>query len=75
MGDPSSITISKDCAGRYFVSFAIEEPVNYLPTAKGRIDIDVGIKDLCVTSDGFKSGASKYTKKYEKVSQQAKSLV
>ena len=29
------------------------------------IGIDVGIKDICVTSDGFKSGSPQYTRKYE----------
>ena len=66
VGDPISITISKDCAGRYHVSFTIKEPVNFLPKVKRNIGIDVGIKDICVTSEGFKSGAPKYTRKHEK---------
>jgi len=47
---PSTITISKDRANRYFISCLCE--------------IDLGLKDLFVTSDGFKSGNPKYTTKY-----------
>jgi putative transposase len=65
-GEPSSVTISKDCADRYFVSFAIEEQVFELPKIKKTIGIDVGIKDVCVTSDEFRSGSPKYTKRNEK---------
>lgn len=65
-GEPSSITISKDCANRYFVSFAVEEKVFEFPEISKTIGIDVGIKDVCVTSDEFKSGSPKYLRKYEK---------
>jgi putative transposase len=64
-GEPTSVTISKDCSGRYFVSFAIEEPVQNLPKLDNAIGIDVGIKDVFVTSDGCKSGSPQYTRKYE----------
>lgn len=65
-GEATSITITKDCSERYFVSFAIEEHVCSLPKLDKAIGIDVGIKDIFVTSDGFKSGSPKYTRKYEK---------
>ena len=64
-GEPTSITISKDCSERYFVSFAIEEKVYDLPKLDKMNGIDVGIKDICVTSDGFKSGSPQYTRKHE----------
>jgi len=66
LGKPSSITVSKDCADRYFVSFATEGEVAELPKIDKKIGIDVGIKDICVTSDGDKSGAPQYFKKYSK---------
>jgi putative transposase len=65
-GEPTSVTISKDCSNRYFVSFAIEEPIYTLSKLNNTIGIDVGIKDVFVTSDGFKSGSPQYTRKYEK---------
>ena len=64
-GEPSSITISKDCADRYFVSFSVEEQVFELPKIEKTIGIDVGIKDVCVTSDEFRSGSEQNLRKYE----------
>jgi len=63
--EPSSVTISKDCADRYFVSFAVEEKVFEFPEIGKTIGIDVGIKDICVASDEFKSGSPKNLRKYE----------
>lgn len=60
----STVTISKDCAGRYFVSMLIEfEPKPLSVTAK-MVGVDLGVRDLLVTSDGFKTGSLKLTKKY-----------
>jgi len=74
-GEPTSVTISKDCSERYFVSFATEEHVYGLPKLDNTIGIDVGIKDICVTSDGFKSGAPQYTRKYaEKLAKRQRQL-
>lgn len=53
---PSTVTISKGAAGRYFVSCICEfEPVS-LPITASTVGIDVGLKDLFVTDTGFKSG-------------------
>ncbi|MNN08256.1 putative transposase [compost metagenome] len=63
---PSTVTVSKDSAGRYFVSCLCEfEPVSLPITAK-TVGIDVGLKDLFVTDTGFKSGNPRYTAKYAK---------
>ncbi|MDW2646000.1 RNA-guided endonuclease TnpB family protein [Citrobacter sp. HN-141] len=63
---PSSITISKDAAGRYFVSCLCEfEPVSLPITAK-TVGIDVGLKYLFVTDTGFKTGNPRHTAKYAK---------
>lgn len=63
-GTPSSLTISKDGAGRYFVSCLCTVDAQALPVSPNTIGIDLGLKDLFVTSDGFKSGNPKYTQKY-----------
>ncbi|CAI0854290.1 RNA-guided endonuclease InsQ/TnpB family protein [Serratia quinivorans] len=61
---PSTITISRDAAGRFFVSCLCEfEPVSLPMTAK-IVGIDVGLKDLFVTDSGFKSGNPRHTAKY-----------
>ncbi len=60
---PTSVTLTKDPAGRYFVSItsAVPDP-EPKPTAtdeKGdrkSVGIDLGVADIVVTSDGWKSG-------------------
>ena len=61
---PTTITVSKDHAGRYFVSCLCEFEPMLLPVTDKKAGIDVGIKDLFVTSDGFKSGNPRHTAKY-----------
>ncbi len=65
-GKPSTVTVSRDPAGRYFVSILVEETIRRKRKTKKSAGIDLGIKDVCVTSDGFKSGAPKYFRKHEK---------
>ncbi|MEN9500967.1 MAG: hypothetical protein RI964_252 [Pseudomonadota bacterium] len=62
--DPTTLTVSKDHAGRYFVSCLCEFEPTLLPVTDKKVGIDVGIKDLFVTSDGFKSGNPRHTAKY-----------
>lgn len=63
---PSTVTISKDAAGRYFVSCLCEfEPVS-LPITASTVGIDVGLHDLFVTDTGFKTGNPRHTAKYAK---------
>ena len=64
--DPSTVTVSKDQAGCYFVSCLCEFEPTLLPVTDKKIGIDVGIKDLFVTSEGFKSGNPRHTLKYAK---------
>ena len=64
--EPSSITVSKDRAGRYFVSMLCEFESKPLPIIPKMVGIDLGLNDLFVTSDGFKSGNPRHTKRYEK---------
>ncbi len=62
--DPTTVTVSKDQAGRYFVSCLCEFEPTLLPVTDKKVGIDVGIKDLFVTSDGFKLGNPRHTAKY-----------
>ena len=62
--EPSSITISKDSAGRYFVSCLCRFEPKLLPVNKNTVGIDLGLKDLVITSEGFKSGNPRFTKRY-----------
>jgi putative transposase len=65
-GIPKMATVSKTASGKYFVSFACEVNIDTLPKTGKSIGIDVGIKDVIVTSDGTYSGAPKFTYKYQR---------
>jgi len=53
--DPTTVTVSRDPCGRWYVSFAVEvaDPVQ-LPATGRAVGVDLGIKDFAVTSDGEK---------------------
>jgi putative transposase len=60
--DPSSVTIIKDCADRYFLSFVVEiEPVSS-PAPNLSVGIDLGIKTFAVLSNGEKVNGPNYSK-------------
>jgi putative transposase len=65
-GTPKMVTVSKSASGKYFVVFACEVNTLELPKTGNRIGVDVGIKDVIVTSDGFRSGAPKFTYYYQR---------
>ena len=52
-GIPKTVTISQDPSGRYFVSFLVEEELEQWQATTGEIGIDLGVKDIAVTSKGF----------------------
>ncbi len=62
---PSSITISRDRAGRYFISCLCEFDPETLPVTPRTVGIDLGLTDLFITSDGMKSGNPRHLKRYE----------
>jgi putative transposase len=49
---PSTVTIIKDCAGRYFVTLCLDETVAPLPEQGEDVGIDLGIVDLATLSTG-----------------------
>jgi putative transposase len=53
--DPTTVTVSRDPCGRWYVSFAVEvaDP-EQLPATGRAVGVDLGIKDFAVTSDGDK---------------------
>jgi putative transposase len=63
---PSSITITKDCADRYFVSILIEEDIAHLPQTDTSTGADLGLKSFVVLSDGEDIGNPKFFHKDEK---------
>jgi putative transposase len=64
---PSSVTVIKDCANRYFLSFVVEvEPVQ-VEAKNPSIGIDLGIKTFAVMSNGEKTESPSYKKLDRKV--------
>ena len=63
---PSTVTISKDGAGRYFVSMLVEEDIAPLPVGNKTIGLDLGLKSMVITSDGHTYGNPKFFAKDEK---------
>ena len=53
--EPSSVTIIKDCANRYFLSFVVEVLPVSLDTKSQSVGIDLGIKTFAVMSNGEKA--------------------
>jgi putative transposase len=50
--EPSSVTVIKDCANRYFLSFVVEVEPTQLPAQYPSVGIDLGIKTFAVMSNG-----------------------
>jgi putative transposase len=66
IGKIKRATISQNQSGRYFVSVLVEQEYLPFPTTNSAVGIDLGIKDLVITSDGKKYINSKILAKYEK---------
>jgi putative transposase len=63
---PTTVTISKDCAGRYFVSLLVEEEIAPLPVTPKMVGLDLGLKSMVITSDGHTYGNPRFFAKDEK---------
>lgn len=62
---PSSVTVSKDRSGRYFVSILGEEDIQPLPAVEQQVGLDVGLKSMVVLSTGEAIDNPKYYAKDE----------
>lgn len=63
-GKPTTVTVSKDAAGRYFVSLLAEEDIALLPVVNATVGVDVGVKDVAVLSTGERTGNLRHTAKF-----------
>jgi putative transposase len=50
--EPSTVTITKDCAGLYFATLCLDETVAPLPEQGDDVGIDLGTEDLATLSTG-----------------------
>ncbi|MGI5285118.1 RNA-guided endonuclease InsQ/TnpB family protein [Nonomuraea polychroma] len=64
--EPSSVTVIKDAAGRYFASFVVEATPQPLPPVDGDAGIDLGLEHFAVLPDGTKIGSPRFLRRAEK---------
>jgi putative transposase len=62
---PSSITVTKDCADRYFVSLLVEEDITQLEPVEQSVGADLGLKAFVILSTGETVGNPKFFHKDE----------
>jgi putative transposase len=65
-GAPTTVTLSKDAAGRSFVSFLVEEEIAALPVITALVGVDVGVNDLAVLSTGEQVANPKHLRQSER---------
>src|SRR2546421_8603895 len=68
---PTTVTVSKDGAHRYFVSILVEEDIKHLAVINKQVGLDLGLKSMVITSDGHTYGNPKFFAKDEKKLAQA----
>ncbi len=58
---PSTVTVTRDTAGRYFVSILVEEEIAPLPPAEASaVGLDLGLHDAVVLNTGEKVGNPRF---------------
>jgi putative transposase len=63
---PTTITVTKDTAGRYFVSLLMKEDIQPLPASPRTVGVDLGLSDVVTLSTGEKTGNEHFFRKEEK---------
>ena len=63
---PSSVTVIRDAAGRYFASFVVGTSPEPLPEAAAEAGIDLGLTHFAVLSDGRKIASPKFLRRAER---------
>ncbi len=64
---PSTVTVVKDSAGRYFASFVVETgPQEALPETTPELGIDLGLGHFAVLSDGTKVASPRFLRRARK---------
>ncbi|MGW4894659.1 RNA-guided endonuclease InsQ/TnpB family protein [Kitasatospora sp. NPDC004240] len=67
---PSTVTVVKDAAGRYFASFVVESDpgadLARMPDTGGVVGIDLGLTHFAILSDGTKIDSPRFLRRAEK---------
>ncbi|MGX6510505.1 RNA-guided endonuclease InsQ/TnpB family protein [Rhodococcus sp. SJ-2] len=69
--EPSSVSIIKDSAGRYFASFVVETTDVPLPESDAEVGIDLGLTTFAVLSDGKTITSPKFLRRAERTLRKA----
>ncbi|MEU8278631.1 RNA-guided endonuclease InsQ/TnpB family protein [Microbispora bryophytorum] len=64
--EPTSVTVIKDAAGRYFASFVVETSNQPLPESAAEVGIDLGLTHFAVLSDGRKVDNPRFLRRAER---------
>lgn len=64
--EPSSVSIIKDAAGRYFASFVVETTDDPFPECDAEVGIDLGLTTFAVLSDGKVIESPKFFRRAER---------
>ncbi len=63
---PSSVTVVKDAAGRYFASFVVEADTAPLPEVSCEVGIDLGLATFAVLSNGTRIASPRFLRRVER---------
>ena len=66
-GEPTSLTITKDPSGKFYISILVKEEVSALPFKRGEIGLDLGLKKVVTDNHGGTVNNPYYLKKKEKL--------
>jgi putative transposase len=73
--EPTSVTVIKDCAGRYFLSFVVEVDHVIKPPKTPSIGIDLGLKTFACCSNDEKIDSPDYSLLYRKLASLPKGVI
>ncbi|WGD43051.1 RNA-guided endonuclease InsQ/TnpB family protein [Streptomyces cathayae] len=63
---PTSLTVTKDSSGRYFLSFVVDTEPDILPELEAESGLDLGLSAFAVLSDGTKIDSPRFLRRAEK---------
>ncbi|QKV67934.1 MULTISPECIES: RNA-guided endonuclease InsQ/TnpB family protein [Streptomyces] len=63
---PTSLTVTKDSSGRYFLSFVVDTEPDALPELETDAGLDLGLSAFAVLSDGSRIDSPRFLRRAEK---------
>nr|WP_152884637.1 RNA-guided endonuclease TnpB family protein [Streptomyces adustus] len=63
---PTSLTVTKDSCGRYFLSFVVDTEPDILPGVESDAGIDLGLSAFAILSDGSRIDSPRFLRRAEK---------